>query len=85
MEHWHVRLDILPGFPLFTTNFEQANHCNTVHCIAGFAQVMSGPAAFNFSPATVGRLTLGLEAASYFCKDNETALGYLRDVIARNS
>lgn len=65
--------------------FEEANHCNTTHCIGGFAQVMSGPAAFNFHAAAVGHLTLGWEAYSYFYQANDLALEYLRQVIARNS
>ena len=92
MSEWHIRRDLITYYNwhslptnLLPETFQEANHCNTTHCIAGFAQVMSGPAAFNFQPAIVGRLTLGQEAARYFLEDNETALGYLRDVIARNS
>jgi len=70
MKYWHL---------------EQANECGTTHCIAGFAQVMSGPAAWSFQPGFVGQLALGSEAGRHFTDDNDTALEYLRQVIARNS
>jgi hypothetical protein len=86
MKQWHNT-----STNTYPETFEQAAHCKTTHCIAGFAQVMSGPAAFEFYPGFVGQLTLGWEASRYFfvlmreSNENEVALKYLHQVIARNS
>jgi hypothetical protein len=87
MKHWHLKETVNANTrrTRMPESFEEANECGTTHCIGGFAQVMSGPTAWSFPPIFVGQLTLGLEAAHYFSEDNNVALEYLRQVIARNS
>jgi hypothetical protein len=86
MKYWHAK-ETVDGntYTRMPKSFEEANKCGTTHCIGGFAQVMSEPAAWSFQPGFVGRLTLGFEAGLHFTDDNDTALEYLRQVIARNS
>jgi len=59
--------------------------CGTVHCIAGFAQVMAGSKGFNLHPGTVGVLLLGEEAADHFNDTNSEGLTFLKSVIASHS
>jgi hypothetical protein len=64
---------------------EAFNECGTVHCIAGFAQVMAGEVGFSDWPDCAGYYLLGEEAESYFHDSNEEGLEFLKEVIARNS
>ena len=88
MRAWHQAWG-----PLFTRTLhgkevkgkEAFNECGTVHCIAGFAQVMAGEVGFSELPSTAGRLLLGDGAASHFFNCNEDGLDFLKEVIARNS
>ena len=93
---WIVERD-LPNFNMFLWHGE-ATHmewwlyphytyesCGTVHCIAGFAQVMAGAKAFNLDPGKVGVLLLGPEAGYHFNDTNSEGLAFLKAVIARNS
>lgn len=75
MEKWHS----------VSVPYVTYHNCGTVHCIAGFAQVMAGPLTFDYYPAGVGRVLLGLEAYSHFYDDSEDALTFLQEVISRNS
>jgi hypothetical protein len=84
MKQWHDT-NLLSTTWSYPKTFEQAAHCKTTHCIAGFAHVMSGPAAFEFYPGFVGQVTLGWEASRYFTESDEVAWDYLHQVIARNS
>ena len=59
--------------------------CGTVHCLAGFAQVMGGIGAFALSPREAGEVLLGSLAAAHFFDTDEHALVFLEQVIARNS
>lgn len=87
MECWHLKetVDASTRRTRMPESFEEANKCGTAHCIGGFAHIISGAAAWSFPPMFVGLLTLGSEAAHHFFDDNDTALEYLRQVIARNS
>jgi hypothetical protein len=87
MKYWHLKetVDANTRRTRMPESFEEANECGTAHCIGGFAQVMSGADAWSFQSMFVGQLTLGLEAARHFTEDNDTALEYLRQVVARNS
>lgn len=67
------------------TGKEAFNECGTVHCIAGFAQVMAGEVGFSELPATAGYYLLGEEAESHFFDSYGRGLGFLKKVIARNS
>ena len=61
------------------------NECGTVHCIAGFSQVMAGVKGFSINPESAGYNLLGYEAFSHFMDNNEDGLAFLKEVIARNS
>jgi hypothetical protein len=61
------------------------NECGTVHCIAGFAQVMAGEVGFSDWPSCAGYCLLGGEAEFHFHDSNEEGLEFLKEVIARNS
>jgi hypothetical protein len=63
--------------------------CGTRHCIAGFAQVMSGCKAFDFPTLLVGMLTLGSQNKRHFQirslnpeQENLRGLNFLKSVIA---
>lgn len=64
---------------------QAAEHCGTVHCIAGHAVAMEGEAgfalAFRNGHNTAGRLLLGEEAASHFFDTQFNALTYLQSVV----
>jgi len=64
---------------------EAFGDCGTVHCIAGFAQVMAGEVGFSLLPAQAGHCLLGGEASYHFIDSNKNGLEFLRKVIARNS
>lgn len=64
---------------------EAFNECGTVHCIAGFAQVMSGEVGFSDWPNNAGYCLLGAEAQSHFQDNDDEGLEFLKEVIARNS
>ncbi len=64
---------------------EALNECGTVHCIAGFSQVMAGEVGFSDWPNCAGHYLLGAEAESHFFDCNEQGLDFLKKVIARNS
>jgi hypothetical protein len=68
-----------------TTGKKALNECGTVHCIAGFAQVMAGEVGFSGYAQAVGYCLLGEEAESHFFDSNEEGLEFLKEVIARNS
>jgi hypothetical protein len=61
------------------------NTCGTVHCLAGFAQVMGGIGAFALTPKEAGEVLLGSNAADHFFDTDEQALVFLEQVIERNS
>jgi hypothetical protein len=80
MEAWHAN-----ATSLLWTPAEQLHFCGTVHCIAGFAQLMSGELGFEVAPYIAGRLLLGGEAEDHFMDSNEEGLDFLKAVIADNS
>jgi hypothetical protein len=84
MDQWHAAWVYLFGIarkgPL-----HMLNTCGTVHCIAGFSQVMAGQKGFELLPETAGRLLLGGEAQCHFRDSNEDGLAFLQRVISRNS
>lgn len=59
--------------------------CGTVHCLAGFAQVMGGIGAFSLTPREAGEVLLGSNAVDHFFDTSEQALVFLEQVIERNS
>ena len=67
------------------TGKEAFNECGTVHCIAGFAQVMAGEVGFSVESWEAGYCLLGEEADSHFHDSNVEGLEFLKEVIARNS
>ncbi len=81
MKNWHNAWNR----PSQTVGKEAFNECGTVHCIAGFAQVMAGEVGFSELSATAGYYLLGAEAESHFHDSNEKGLKFLKEVIARNS
>lgn len=83
MGAWHQALDKL-GI-ISTTGARAFNECGTVHCIAGFAQVMAGEVGFSVSSSYAGFTLLGREAYSHFFVSNPEGLEFLKEVIARNS
>jgi hypothetical protein len=88
MESWHQAWGYLaPGVDhgKKIMGKEAFNECGTVHCIAGFAQVMAGEVGFSELPPTAGYLLLGEEAESHFFNCNKDGLEFLKKVIARNS
>lgn len=73
------------------SNFLYKPECGTRHCIAGFAQVMSGCRAFDFHPLLVGMLTLGSQNKKHFLLDslsvaeeNLRGLNFLHSVISNS-
>lgn len=78
MDSWH-------GAPNVQSPWPTANECGTVHCIAGFAQVMAGEVGFSESPAMAGEALLGYGTYNKFFLSNEGGLAFLREVIQRNS
>jgi hypothetical protein len=84
MFYWHKITSKATAFYLLSAA-EQHQSCGTAHCIAGFAQVMSGEVGFKVSPQTAGYLLLGKEAVYHFVTSNTEALIFLKTVIARNS
>jgi hypothetical protein len=84
MDNWHKGWDTV--FGLNTLRGEEAyNECGTVHCIAGFAQVMAQVKGFTVDPETAGYCLLGNEALSHFWDSDGEGLAFLKEVIARNS
>jgi len=88
MTHYHrawgsSRGRMLTGKPI--EGKEAFNECGTVHCIAGFAQVMAGEVGFSDWPKYAGYCLLGAEAECHFYDNNEKGLKFLKEVIARNS
>jgi hypothetical protein len=81
---WHKEWEIENG-PKTLRGEEAYNECGTVHCIAGFAQVMTQAKGFSYNPDVVGYHLLGSEANSHFWDNNEEGLAFLKEVIARNS
>jgi hypothetical protein len=59
------------------------SNCGSVHCIAGFAQLMCGELGFTTDPITAGERLLGPEARLHFYDSNEDGLAFLKEVIAR--
>jgi hypothetical protein len=59
--------------------------CETVHCIAGWAIALSGEKGREledqYGSANAGMLLLGVEAATHFYDDNETARNWLRSIL----
>jgi hypothetical protein len=84
MVTWHRECEIKNG-PMSLRGEEGLNECGTVHCIAGFAQVMAGVKGFSINPESAGHRLLGFEAFSHFMDNNEDGLAFLKEVIARNS
>ena len=84
MDQWHAAPLHLFGITR-KGSLHMLNTCGTVHCIAGFSQVMAGQKGFDLNPETAGRLLLGEEAACHFRDSNEDGLAFLKEVIARNS
>jgi len=78
---WRGRM--LTGKPI--EGKEAFGDSGTIHCIAGFAQVMAGEVGFSDWPICAGYCLLGGEAESHFHESNEEGLGFLKEVIARNS
>lgn len=85
MENWHATWSSDHHTIVHTTGEEGYNECGTVHCIAGFAQVMAGPQGFTMFTESAGFALLGYEAVSHFMDTNEEGLAFLKKVIARNS
>jgi hypothetical protein len=83
MDTWHKEWDIHGPTPL--CGEEAYNECGTVHCIAGFAQVMAQVKGFSTYPEDAGYYLLGNEAHSHFMDSDEEGLAFLKEVIARNS
>lgn len=77
MNCWHSKAPVLEPTTI--------HNCGTVHCIAGFAQVMAGETAFSYGPEYVGHILLGEEASDRFHDDTSEGLDFLKEVIARNS
>ena len=80
---WHGKVTSINSSslrPLYT--YES---CGTVHCIAGFAQVMAGSRGFTVDPGTAGCMLLGYEAAHHFTDTNSEGLAFLKSVIAAHS
>lgn len=88
MTHYHQAWGphaarMLTGKPI--EGKEALNECGTVHCIAGFSQVMAGEVGFSDWPICAGYCLLGGEAEFHFHDSNEKGLKFLKEVIARNS
>jgi len=81
MGNWHNAWN----WPYQSVGKEDLNECGTVHCIAGFAQVMAGEVGFSDWPAYASYCLLGGEAEGHFFDSNEEGLKFLKEVIARNS
>jgi hypothetical protein len=84
MANYHDQPD--PGYehlqlPAEFYSEDDYNHCGTTHCIAGFAQVMAGPAAFLKHPSIVAWDLLGKAAFEHFCVSEAIALEFLQGVI----
>jgi hypothetical protein len=85
MSYWHEAW-INRGEAMFILAPDQAfKSCGTVHCIAGFAQVMGGPYAFSVSPWVAARFLLGEEAGFHFHDNKTQGLDFLKRVIAEHS
>lgn len=84
MSYWHQITAKHKAFYLLPAA-EQHHSCGTVHCIAGFAQAMSGKWGFKVKPDSAGYLLLGKEATDHFMDSNAGALAFLKTVIDRNS
>ena len=85
MRNWHKAWS--SGIMSFTHIIGEGayNECGTVHCIAGFSQVMAGVKGFSISANLAGRFLLGSEASCHFDDNNQNGLAFLKEVIARNS
>lgn len=82
MDSWHGA----PNIPSHLSDLPTtANECGTVHCIAGFAQVMAGEVGFSEFPEVVGEALLGHGTYDKFFLNNEEGLAFLEEVIQRNS
>lgn len=82
MKQWHgLRI----GSEVVAVPSYSQHRCNTTHCIAGFAEVMSNNVYVNCGTENAGAMLLGLEAYSHFLDTNEDGLEFLKEVIARNS
>jgi hypothetical protein len=86
MDYWHGSwANAWANWPLPTFDEAGYNECGTVHCIAGFAQVMAGVQGFTTYAGDAGHALLGYEAQCHFMDTNEDGLEFLKEVIARNS
>jgi hypothetical protein len=87
MGSWHQawQEELLLNLRVSTTGKKALNECGTVHCIAGFAQVMAGEVGFSGYAQAVGYCLLGEEAECHFHDSNDEGLEFLKEVIARNS
>jgi hypothetical protein len=84
MGQWHAAWVHLFGISR-KGSLHMLNACGTVHCIAGFSQVMAGQKGFEITPSLAGARLLGEEAACHFRDSNEDGLAFLQRVISRNS
>jgi len=85
MVNWHGNWAAVVNLHLSTFGVAGYNECGTVHCIAGFAQVMAGIQGFTIYAGQAGSALLGREAERHFMDTNEDGLEFLKEVIARNS
>jgi hypothetical protein len=85
MVNWHGNWAALVNLDLLAFGVAGYNECGTVHCIAGFAQVMAGIQGFTTYAGSAGSALLGREAVRHFMDTNEEGLNFLKEVIARNS
>ena len=84
MDTWHKEWDTVDG-RIYSRGEDAYNECGTVHCIAGFGQVMAQAKGFSTDPESAGYYLLGHEAQSHFMDSDEEGLAFLKEVIARNS
>lgn len=83
MHQWHAASDRV--FTTLRGPLHMYNTCGTIHCIAGFSQVMAGQKGFEITPRDAGVWLLGEEAACHFHDSNEDGLDFLQRVISRNT
>jgi len=84
MDQWHAAWVHLFGVAR-RGSLHMLNACGTIHCIAGFSQLMAGQMGFELTPCLAGTRLLGAEAACHFRDSNEDGLAFLKEEIARNS